>query len=239
MWKLNTNCAADELRADATSPPLALCPRSTGFVARGAVAGPLGRAPPQRGPLPLGKDPPRQIQRGRRRGGGPKQAVQASPAPELSSTVPSPQLMPLTAPTCLPPGLRFWRWLSLGWDRQGNLRPQAPLSRTRRLGRTRKQARRSPGQRLPPQPAKPLGDGGGRTVSAVPCTSGRPAPSPGAEDDILATPDKGLCTSLHPPVLAACVLPPRQQAPRLREAHPPLLDWLHSLAWLPTPPELP
>lgn len=63
-------------------------------------------------------------------------------------------------------------------------------------------------------------------MSAVPCTSGPPAPSPGAEDDIPATPDKGLCASLHPPVPAACTLPPRQQAPRLREAHPPLLDWV-------------
>ena len=76
MWKLNTNCAADELRADATSPPLALCPRSAGFVARGAVAGPLGRAPTHREALHLWARTPQtnpkgQTARGRAKAGVP------------------------------------------------------------------------------------------------------------------------------------------------------------------------
>lgn len=72
----NTNYAADELRAGATSPPLALCPQSTGFAARGAVAGPLGRVPTHREALHLWArtpwtNPKGQTVRGRAKAGGP------------------------------------------------------------------------------------------------------------------------------------------------------------------------
>lgn len=209
--------------------------RSKGSRGRASGQGPHA----QRGPPPLGKDPLDKSKGADSEGEGQSRRSR----PHLPQNCPQQFRHLSLCRSLLPPVSHLGcdsgdpgslDWLSLGWDTQGNLRPQAPLSRTRRLGRTRKQARRSPGQGLPPQPAKPLGDGGGRTVSAVPCASGPPAPSPGTEDDTPATPDKGLCASLHPPVPAACALPPRQQAPRLREAHPPLLAWVHSLAWLPT-----
>lgn len=112
---------------------------------------------------------------------------------------------------------------SLGRGTQGNLRPQVPRS-----------VQEEPGSGSASLACRALGDGGGHTVSTVQCTLGPAAPSPGAEDDTPATPHKGLCSSHHRPVLAAHALPPQQQAPRLREAHPLLLLWLHSLDWLPT-----
>ena len=112
---------------------------------------------------------------------------------------------------------------SLGRGTQGNLRPQVPRS-----------DQEEPGSGSASPACRALGDGRGHTVSTVQGTPGPAAPSPGAEDDTPATLHKGLCGSYHRPVLAAHALPPHQQGPWLREAHPVLLLWLHSLAWLPT-----
>ena len=76
-------------------------------------------------------------------------------------------------------------------------------------------------------------------MSAVPCTSGPPAPSPGAEDDIPATPDKGLGASLHPPIWRPALS--RHASKPLGSEKPTHLSWTGYTAWpgCPQPPELP